>query len=45
MPNIPPVTWQLRMMRPGGGDLQLDPVTNAMEVQDLLLILGYEWEV
>lgn len=43
-PNDPPVTWQLLMTRPGGGNLQLDADTNAMEVQDLLLILGYEWQ-
>jgi hypothetical protein len=43
-PNGPAVTWNLRMTRPGGGNLQLDPVTNVMEVADLLLILGYEWE-
>jgi len=29
------VTWQLKMTRSGGGDLQ---------VEDLLLVLGYEWE-
>jgi hypothetical protein len=43
-PTGPPVTWKLRMNRPGGGNLQLQPLTNAMEVGDLLLILGYEWE-
>jgi hypothetical protein len=26
------------------GNLQLEPVTQVMEVQDLLLILGYEWK-
>jgi hypothetical protein len=43
-PTGPPVTWRLRVNRPGGGNLQLDAVTNAMEVEDLLLVLGYEWE-
>jgi hypothetical protein len=43
-PNGPQVTWQLRMNRPGGGNLQLDPITNTMEVQDLMLIVGYEWQ-
>jgi receptor-binding and translocation channel-forming TcA subunit of Tc toxin/ABC toxin-like protein/neuraminidase-like protein len=43
-PNDPQVTWQFLMSRPGGGNLQLDAVTNTMEVQDLLLILGYEWQ-
>ena len=39
-----PITWRLRMTRPGGGNLQEDPVTHAIEVEDILLILGYEWE-
>ncbi|MCK1642484.1 hypothetical protein IVA95_34240 [Bradyrhizobium sp. 157] len=39
-----PVTWQLAMTRPGGGDLQEDPVTKAMEVEDMVLVVGYEWE-
>jgi hypothetical protein len=41
---VTPVTWQLKMTRPGGGNLQEDPVTKAMEVEDFLLVLGYEWE-
>ncbi|NER52525.1 MAG: hypothetical protein F6J92_38985, partial [Symploca sp. SIO1A3] len=40
----PPVKWQLKMSRPGGGNLQEDPVTKVMEVEDVLLVLGYEWE-
>jgi hypothetical protein len=44
IPNDPPVTWQFLMSRPGGGNLQLDAATNTAEVQDLLLILGYEWQ-
>ena len=44
LPYDPPIMWQLRMTRPGGGDLQLDPILDVIEVQDLLLILGYEWE-
>jgi hypothetical protein len=43
-PNDPSVSWRLRMTRPGGGDLQLDLITNEMEVQDLMLILGFEWQ-
>ena len=27
VPTDPPVVWQLRMTRPGGGNLQQDPVT------------------
>jgi hypothetical protein len=38
MPTDSPVTWQLQMTRPGGGNLQ------DMEVEDVLLVLGYEWE-
>ncbi|MBO9382421.1 MAG: hypothetical protein J7482_08160 [Roseiflexus sp.] len=34
----PPVTWQLKMTHPGGGNLQ------EGEVEDLILVLGYEWE-
>jgi len=40
----PPVRWQLKMSHPGGGNLQEDPVTKVMELEDLLLVLGYEWE-
>jgi hypothetical protein len=43
-PNGPHATWRLRVNRPGGGNLQVNPATQAMEVEDLLLILGYEWE-
>ena len=43
-PVGPPATWLLTMTRPGGGNLQEDPVTHAMEVEDVLLVLGYEWE-
>ena len=35
VPTDPPAKWQLKMIRSGGGNLQVD---------DLLLILGYEWE-
>jgi hypothetical protein len=40
----PPMKWQLKMSRPGGGNLQEDPVKKVMEVEDLILVLGYEWE-
>ena len=36
-PTAPPVKWQLRMT---GGNLP----NNPDEVEDLLLVLGYEWE-
>lgn len=38
VPTDPPVLWQLQMTRPGGGNLQ------ATEVEDLILVLGYQWE-
>jgi hypothetical protein len=44
VPTDPPVKWQLKMTRPGGGNLQEDPVKKIMEVEDVLLVLGYEWE-
>ncbi|MDN3514337.1 MAG: neuraminidase-like domain-containing protein [Candidatus Brocadia sp.] len=44
VPTGPPVKWQLEMTRPGGGNLQEDPVKKVMEVEDVLLVLGYEWE-
>ena len=43
-PTGAPLQWSLRMSRPGGGNLQPDAVTNEMEVEDLMLIVGYEWE-
>lgn len=38
-PTDQPVKWQLKMTRPGGGNLQ------EGEVRDLLLVLGYEWGI
>jgi hypothetical protein len=29
---------------PGGGNLQVDAMSHVMEVKDILLVLGYEWE-
>jgi hypothetical protein len=43
-PTNPPVKWQIKMTRPGGGNLQEDPVKNVMEVEDMILVLGYGWE-
>jgi Tc toxin complex TcA C-terminal TcB-binding domain/Neuraminidase-like domain len=37
-------TWRLRIEHPGGGNLVKDPMTQAMEVEDVLVVLGYEWE-
>lgn len=44
VPAEVPVVWELKMTRPGGGNLEQDPVTKAMEVEDLYLVLGYQWE-
>ena len=35
----PPVTWQLKMTGPSPGNLQTEPA----EVEDMLLVLGYQW--
>jgi hypothetical protein len=40
----PPVKWQLKMTRPGGENLQKDPVKKVMEVEELFLVIGYEWD-
>ncbi len=44
VPTAQPVKWQLKMTRPGGGNLTEDPVQKKMEVEDVILVLGYEWE-
>jgi len=31
------------MSHAGGADLQEDPMEHVMEVEDALLLLGYEW--
>lgn len=43
VPTDPPLQWVLKMTRPGGENLEKDPVTNEMEVKDLMLVVGYEW--
>jgi len=43
IPGDPPVAWRLRMRRPGGDDLGTIP-SGEMEVSDLVMVLGYEWE-
>ncbi len=42
-PAAPPLIWQLELTGPSG-NLQVDPATEAMEVEDVILVLGYEWE-
>jgi hypothetical protein len=44
VPHAPPATWRIRVTRPGGGNLIEDPVKKVMEVEDVILVLGYEWE-
>ena len=44
VPTKPTIKWQLKMTRPDGGNLQQDPLTEEMEVKEMLLVLGYEWE-
>jgi hypothetical protein len=44
VPTDQPVAWKIRMTRPGGGGLIEDPAKKVMEVEDLILMLGYEWQ-
>jgi len=44
VPADPPVVWKIKATRPGGGNLTEDPVKKVMEVEGLILVLGYEWE-
>ena len=44
VPTDPPVKRQLKMTHPGGGNLMEDAVKKVMEVEDILLVLGYEWD-
>lgn len=44
VPTDLPVAWNIKVTRPGGGNLIEDPVKKVMEVEDVILILGYEWE-
>ncbi|MBA3354595.1 MAG: hypothetical protein H0U18_01395 [Pyrinomonadaceae bacterium] len=44
-PTDPPLQWVLKMIRPGGGNLQRDPVRNEKEVEDLMLMVRYKWEL
>ncbi|KYF65237.1 hypothetical protein BE11_24800 [Sorangium cellulosum] len=43
-PNDPPVTWRIKVTRPGGGNLVEDAAKKVMEVQDLILVLDYRWK-
>ena len=44
VPTDPLVAWKLKVTRPGGGNLIKDAVKKVMEVEDLVLVLGYEWQ-
>ena len=43
-PASAPLKWILKMTGLGGANLQIDPTTGEMEVEDLMLVVGYEWE-
>jgi hypothetical protein len=42
-PTASPVTWEMRMARPDGGNLQEDPVRKVMEVEDMMVAVTYVW--
>ena len=42
-PTQPAQKWQFKMSRPGGGNLAKDAVTGSIEVEDAIVILGYQW--
>ena len=42
--TIPPKKWQFKMTNPDGQNLRVDTKKQVMEVEDVILILGYEWE-
>ncbi len=44
VPTEEPATWRIKMTSPSGENLAEDPVKKVMEVEDLILILGYEWK-
>ena len=43
VPTDPPARWSIRMTRPGGGNLIEDLVKKVMEVEHVVLVLGYQW--
>jgi hypothetical protein len=43
-PTDAPTKWEIKMARPGGANLQEDAVSKTMEVEDVMLVLGYSWE-
>ena len=43
VPTNPPTRWSIRMTRPGGVNLIEDLVKKVMEVEHVVLVLGYQW--
>jgi hypothetical protein len=43
VPGGPPAVLGIRMERPGGGNLTVDPASQTAEVQDAVLLLAYHW--
>jgi len=41
----PAEQWLIRVTRDDGTNLQEDPVTKEMELEDLLLVVSYDWNV
>ena len=44
VPTAPTAVWKFTITNPGDSNLQEDPVKKVMEVEDLILVLGYEWQ-
>lgn len=42
-PTTPAAAWRLKVTRPGGGNLKIDPTTQESELQDAYLVLQYHW--
>lgn len=42
--TAPPSKWNIKITPPGGGNLVEDQDEGGMEVKDLILVLGYEWQ-
>ncbi|RPJ61520.1 MAG: hypothetical protein EHM23_06595, partial [Acidobacteria bacterium] len=43
VPTDPPATWRIRITNPDGVNLTEDPVKKVMEVEDVILVIGYQW--
>jgi receptor-binding and translocation channel-forming TcA subunit of Tc toxin len=40
--QAPPMTWRLKMSRADGSNIS-DPITKVAEINDLILVVGYQW--